>query len=165
MIGQASWVMDLTPELEEEISAYPLGTFLVVSPYATPRGEVLDEFCRRPGFATSADHPDGGLMTTPEMRELMAGMIGTHNIAFVSGGVVVPIRDGIDLPISDRYRVRVENDYGADMFIVSRVHIVGGQERIEGEVETDFIDVGKYVHRAGCYVNWNETEWTVLGDE
>jgi hypothetical protein len=107
------------------------------------------------------DHDDGGLMTTPEMRELMAGIIGTHNIGSVSGGVVVPIRDGIDLPMpSGKYRVRVENDYAADLFRVSRIHVVDGEERIEGSTEADFTDVGTLVYRASCYVNWDETEWT-----
>jgi hypothetical protein len=161
----ASWIRDLSadPQLRQETAAYGPDAFRVVSPYATPSGEALDEFYQTPGFEVHRDHEDGHLMTTPEMRELMTGMIGTHNIGSVSGGVVVPIRDGIDLPMpSGSYRVRVENDYGADLFRVSRIHIVDGQERIEGSVQTDFTDVGEFVHRAGCYVNWDETEWTVL---
>jgi hypothetical protein len=159
----ASWIRDLTadPQLREEIAEHGPDAFMVASPYATPSGEALDEFYRRPGFRTYTDHDDGGLMTTPEMRELMTGIIGLHNIASVSGGVVVPIRDGIDLPMpSGNYLVRIEYDYGADEFRVSRIHIVDGQERTEGSANTDFIGVGELVHRAGCYVNWDETQWT-----
>jgi hypothetical protein len=60
-------------------------------------------------------------MTTSEMRELMTGIIGPVNIASVACGVVVPIRDGIDLPMpSGTHRLRVENDYAAHLFRVSR---------------------------------------------
>jgi hypothetical protein len=159
----ASWVSDLTahPEIAEEVAAHGPDAFMVCSPYFTPSGAQLDEFCARPGFATHTEHEDGGLMTTPEMRELMAGIIGTHNIASVSGGVVVPVRDGIDLPMpSGRYRVRIENDYGEDLFVVSRIHIVDGVERVEGSAHIDCTGVGELVHRAGCYVNWSETQWT-----
>jgi hypothetical protein len=133
----ASWVRDLTtdPELREEVAAHGPDAFMVVGPYASPDGEALDEFSQAPGFEVYREHEDGGLMTTSEMRELMTGLIGTHNIASTSGGVVVPIRDGIDLPMpSGRYRVRIENDYGEDLFRVSRIHVVDGQERIEGSV-------------------------------
>lgn len=160
--SKPAWVSDLTadPEIREEIAAHGPDAFMV-RPFAQPgpRGE-LDEFAATTGFRTYTEHEDGGLQTTPEMRYLMAGIIGGPNIAATSGGVVVPIRDGIDLPMpSGEYRVRVENDYGADLFRVSRIHIVDGQERVEGSTEADFIDVGNLVYRAGCYVNWDEMEW------
>ncbi|MGO9384778.1 MAG: hypothetical protein ACLP4W_22470 [Mycobacterium sp.] len=158
-----TWVLDLTehPDLRDELAVHGPDAFFVVSPYASPSGEALDEYYRSRGFTVYQDHEDGGLMTTPEMRYLMAGLIGTHNIGSTSGGVVVPIRDGIDLPMpSGEYRVRVTNEYGDDLFTVSRIHIVDGQERVEGSVETDFVDVGELVHRAGCYVNWDEQQWT-----
>jgi hypothetical protein len=161
--SKPAWISDLTarPELAEEIAAHGPDAFMAASPYATPSGEALDEFHNRPGFRPYTDHEDGGLMTTPEMRYLMVGLIGTHNIGSTSGGVVVPIRDGIDLPTPlGAYRVRVEYRYGADLFRVSRVHIVDGEERIEGFAEPELREIGELVHRAGCYVNWDATQWT-----
>jgi hypothetical protein len=156
------WVRDLTDDamLREEIAPYGPDAFFVVSPYATPTGEALDEYWHTPGFRTYTENDDGDLETTPEMRYLMAGIIGTHNIGSTSGGVVVPIRDGIDLPMpSGQYIVRIENDYGADLFTVARIHIVDGEEVTEGKTDADLTAVGELVHRAGCYVNWDETEW------
>jgi hypothetical protein len=149
-----------TPGLAEELAVYGPDAFMVkMSAQPGPGGEC-DAYAQRPGFRVYIDHEDGELETSPEMRYLMVGLIGGPNIGGTSGGVVVPIRDGIDLPMpSGQYRVRVENNYGADLFVVSRIHIIDGEERVEGSVETDFIDVGELVYRAGCYVNYDETQW------
>jgi hypothetical protein len=64
---------------------------------------------------------------------------------------------------SGSYRVRIENEYSAELFRVSRIHLVDGQERVEGWVYAYSDDVGELVHRAGCYINWDETQWTDSG--
>lgn len=156
------WVTDLTewPDMREEIAVHGPAAFMVnLFAQPGPSGE-LDEYWHTPGFRTYQEHEDGELETTPEMRYLMAGIIGGPKIGATSGGVVVPIRDGIDLPMpSGQYIVRVENDYGADLFTVARIHIVDGEEVTEGKTEADFTEVGELVHRAGCYVNWDEAQW------
>jgi hypothetical protein len=148
-------------DLSAEAADYGPGAFMTTSFYSTSSGDDLDTYYRSPGFRVQADHEDGGLETTQEMRYLMVGLIGTPNICSISGGVVVPIRDGIDLPVGD-YRVRVVNDYGADMFVVSRIHVVDGQERVEGSIETDVVGVSELTYRAGMFRTWDATEWTDL---
>jgi hypothetical protein len=100
--SRPAWVYALPRDLElaDYITAHGPDAFMVVSPCASPSGEALDEYSRRPGFTTYTEHEDGGLETTLEMRYLMAGIIGTPNIGSISGGVVVPIRDGIELPVA-----------------------------------------------------------------
>ena len=88
----------IRPDLSAEAADYGPDAFMTASPYASPSGDDLDTCYRSPGFRVYADHEDVGLMTTQEMRYLMVGLIGTANICSISGGVVVPIRDGIDLP-------------------------------------------------------------------
>jgi hypothetical protein len=161
-INKPRWIMDLTnnPDLRKEIAEYGPDAFMVCSPYATPRGEELDKYVATPGFRQYTEHEDGGLVSTPEMRYLKVGMIGTDNIGATSGGVVVPIREGIDLPMpSRRYIVRVEEDWGADLLTVSRIHVIDGEEHVEGSVSAWCGNVGELVYRASCYVNWDATEW------
>jgi hypothetical protein len=157
------WIKELSefdPYSTEEYSKYGPDAFYCSGPYASPSGADLDRYVATPGFREYTEHEDGGLVATPEMRYLMVGMIGTHNVCGVSGGVVVPTRDGIDLPMpSGRYLVRIVNDWGQDEFTVSRIHIVNGKEQVEGQADAWCGNVGDLAYRAGMFSTWGATEW------
>ena len=83
----------------------------------------------------------------------LVSQIGAMNIMAISGGLVVPRKTGITLPVGDGYSVEIDLNF-MDFYDVKRVHTEGTTRTIKGEVEdVDFSQVGEAAYRASCYVN------------
>jgi hypothetical protein len=94
----------------------------------------------------------------PEQRQEMARQIGA-NLLPISGGRVVPIPDGIEMPCGSGYTVRVQLT-PIDEYTVSRVFRRGGKEFIHGQRQHVFFDeVSEVSYFASCYRSYSETEW------
>lgn len=100
-------------------------------------------------------------MIYPEQRQEIASQIGRGNILAISGGRVTAIADGIELPVSNGYRVRVVLD-PSDTYTVSRIFTRNGTEFVHGERSNTYCDeVSELAYRASCFRSYNETEWQV----
>ena len=85
-----------------------------------------------------------------DAREL-AAQVGVGNILAISGGRVGGRPTGIDLPVSNGYRVTV--DLAAnDTYVVRRVFKRGDREWIKGERREVYCDeVGEVAYYASCF--------------
>jgi hypothetical protein len=93
-------------------------------------------------------------------RQVMLAQIGRMNVLAISGGRVKALADGVELPVSQGYRVRVRYNEGADDYRVERVMVRGGKEFAKGEVDHVYCDqVGELAYRAGMYRSWDAEEW------
>lgn len=100
-------------------------------------------------------------MIYPEQRQEIARQIGMGNILAISGGRVIGIEDGIELPVSNGYRVRVVLD-PSDTYTVSRIFTRSGTEFIHGSRSDTYCDqVSEAAYRASCFRSYNEQEWQV----
>lgn len=98
-------------------------------------------------------------MITNDERNTIARQVGRGNILCISGGRVRPIEDGIELPVSNGYMVRIELTAGDD-YTVSRVFRRSGREWIKGQRTRVYCDeVGEAAYRAGMFRSWDETQW------
>lgn len=96
---------------------------------------------------------------SPEQRQEIAQQVGRMNILFISGGRVTPIENGIELPVSNGYRVRIELT-PMDDYTVSRIFKRGGKEFLKGLRERVYFDeVGEIAYRAGMFRSYDETTW------
>lgn len=81
------------------------------------------------------------------------------NILSISGGRWRPIDDGIELPVSNGYTVRVELT-PMDYYKVSRVFKRAGKEWIKGSLDdVDCFQVAEAAYRASCFRSYDEKEW------
>ena len=88
----------------------------------------------------------------------MARQIGA-NLLPISGGQVVGIADGIEMPCGSGFHVRVQLT-PIDEYTVSRVFRRGGEEWIHGQREHVFCDeVSEVAYFASCYRSYSATEW------
>lgn len=98
-----------------------------------------------------------------DSREL-AAQVGRMNIMCISGGRVGVRPTGIDLPVSNGYRVTI--DLAAnDTYVVRRVFKRGDKEWIKGERREVYCDeVGEAAYYAGMFrshpdaADWNAEE-------
>ena len=98
-------------------------------------------------------------ISADERREI-ARQIGNLNILSISGGRITPLPDGIELPVSSGYRVRVHLT-PADDYTVERVMVRGKKEFPKGERARVYADeVGEAAYYAGMFRSYDETEWT-----
>src|SRR5690349_829941 len=101
-------------------------------------------------------------MITHEIRQIMRQQIGLGNILSISGGRVIATATGLELPVSNGYRVRVEYDEGMDTYIVTRVLKRGDKEFIKGQRRDVYCDeLGEVAYKAGMFRSWDENEWPV----
>ena len=85
--------------------------------------------------------------------EVLVRQVGTMNIMAISGGLVLPRKTGITLPVGEGYSVEIDLNF-MDFYDVKRVFTEGTTRIIKGEVEdVDFSQVGEAAYRASCYVN------------
>lgn len=83
----------------------------------------------------------------------LVSQIGAMNIMAISGGLVIPRKTGITLPVGDGYSVEIDLNF-FDYYDVKRVYTEGTTRTIKGEVEdVDFTQIGGAAYRASCYVN------------
>lgn len=94
----------------------------------------------------------------PEQREEIVTQIGV-NILSISGGRVRALPDGIELPVSHGYRVRVRLT-PMDTYTVQRVMVRGAKEFLKGERTDVYADeVSEAAYYAGMFRSYDETEW------
>lgn len=94
-----------------------------------------------------------------DMRRTIAQQVGRMNILSISGGRVVATENGIELPISNGYSVRIELTV-MDDYTVSRIFKRAGKEWVKGSREGVYCDeVGEIAYRAGMFRSYDEKEW------
>jgi hypothetical protein len=99
-------------------------------------------------------------MIHPEQRQEITRQIGMGNILSISGGRVVPVENGVELPVSSGYHVRVVLDEGWDDYTISRIQRRGGKEYVHGEIDHVYCDqVGHFAYRAGMFRSFDKEEW------
>ena len=97
-----------------------------------------------------------------EQRAEILRQIGRMNVLAISGGRVTALADGVELPVSQGYRVRVQLT-GADDYTVSRVLVRAGREYSHGVRERTYCDeVGEAAYRASSYRSYDDDEWKVI---
>ena len=83
----------------------------------------------------------------------IVSQIGTMNIMAISGGLVMPRKTGVTLPVGEGYSVEIDLNF-MDFYDVKRVFTDGTTRVIKGEAEdVDCFQVGEVAYRASCYVN------------
>jgi hypothetical protein len=105
---------------------------------------------------------DGFRETGPEMRAEIVRQIGDRpfgNLSAISGGRVIPLPDGIELPVSNGYSVRVRLA-GNDTYTVQRIFTRAGRDSVKGErTDVYFEDVGQAAYYASCFRSHSQQEW------
>ena len=94
-----------------------------------------------------------------EQRQEIARQVGRMNILSISGGRVRAIDNGIELPVSNGYSVRIELTAGDD-YNVSRIFKRGAKEWVKGTAEGIYFDqVGNFAYYAGMFRSHEADEW------
>lgn len=96
-----------------------------------------------------------------EQRRDILAQIGQMNILAISGGRVTALPDGVELPVSSGYKVRVRLT-PMDEYTVQRVFVRAGKEFDKGTKDAWAGDVGSMAYYASCFRN-DDGEWTYLG--
>lgn len=95
----------------------------------------------------------------PEQRTEIVRQIGMGNLLSISGGRRYGIADGIELPVSNGYWVRVQLTADDD-YIVSRLFRRAGKEVIKGQRDRVYANqVGSATYFASCFRSYDEYEW------
>lgn len=96
---------------------------------------------------------------TDQQRETILQQIDSLNVLAISGGKVRRIPDGVELPVSHGYVVRVRLT-PLDMYRVERVFKRGAKECLKGYRNDVFCDdVGEAAYYASCFRN-DDGVWT-----
>lgn len=104
------------------------------------------------------------LSITTEQRAEILQQVGRMNVFAISGGRVGALPDGIELPVSNGYRVRVRLT-PSDYYRVERVFVRGGQEFDKGSMDdVDCFQVGNAAYFASCFRN-DDGNWTYGKDK
>ena len=91
-------------------------------------------------------------------RQEIARQIGA-NLMPISGGRVVGIADGIELPAGSGFHVRIQLT-PLDEYTVTRIFRRGGKEFEHGKREHVYCDeVSEVAYFASCHRSYSETEW------
>lgn len=89
----------------------------------------------------------------------IARQIGPATVASISGGRIRTLEDGIELPVSNGYRVRVHLD-PSDTYTVERVFVRAGQEFRKGSRSNVYCDeVSEVAYFAGMFRSYDADEW------
>ena len=114
-------------------------------------------------MTSAADYIAKQYPLTADERTMLVRQIGNMNLLAISGGRVTPILNGVDLPVSNGYLVRVLLDRASDTYIVQRVFRRAGQEWVKGERANVYWDeLPELAYRASCFSSYDENEWEVL---
>ncbi|UQX88712.1 hypothetical protein M6D93_01610 [Jatrophihabitans telluris] len=104
---------------------------------------------------------DGFRPTGPDERATILAQIGDGplgNVAAISGHRVVPLPDGVELPVSGGVKVRVRLT-ASDTYTVQRVRVRGKSEKLLGERENVHADsLAAVAYRAGMYESYGDSE-------
>lgn len=139
--------------MEETAVDLPVADVQAGNPRAEEQREPAAEPVSKPPFERRYLDVDG------DQRREMVRQIGNGNIFSISGGRVTGLVDGIELPVSNGYRVRVRLAAN-DTYTVQRIFTRSGVDRIKGEKHDVFADeVGEQAYRAGMFRSYDENEW------
>jgi hypothetical protein len=95
-----------------------------------------------------------------EARRTILRQIGNINVAAISGGRVVALPDGIDLPAGSGFHVIVTLDIASDTYTVKRVYRRAGRDFDHGSrTYVHCEDVGEFAYRASCFRSYADGEW------
>lgn len=98
-------------------------------------------------------------MITCEQRAEIVRQIGRPVVLSISGGRVATIDDGIELPVSNGYRVRIQLT-GTDDYTVTRIFRRGDREFTHGQVTRIYSDqLGNAAYYAGMFRSYDADEW------
>lgn len=96
-----------------------------------------------------------------DQRTQITRQVGQQVIWSISGGRVRALPDGVELPVSSGYRVRIRLAAN-DTYTVQRVLVRGGREWIKGERAGVYCDeVSDAAYYASCFRSHSATEWMV----
>lgn len=96
-----------------------------------------------------------------EEREQIVRQIGMGNILSISGGRVTYIADGIELPVSNGYKVRVQLT-PVDDYTVTRIFTRRGREFLHGRLDRVYADsIGNVAYYAGMFRSYDAEQWPV----
>lgn len=106
---------------------------------------------------------EGFRPTGPDERATIVSQIGDGplgNVAAISGHRVVPLPDGVELPVSGGVKVRVRLA-ADDTYTVQRVRVRGQSEKLLGERDGVYADsLPTVAYRAGMFASYgNSEEW------
>lgn len=94
-----------------------------------------------------------------EQRKEILRQIGTGNLLAISGGRVVALPDGVELPVSYGYHVRVQLT-PVDDYTVTRIFRRSRRDVQHGQMSSVYADtVGNAAYYAGMYRSYSATEW------
>lgn len=97
-------------------------------------------------------------------RAEIVRQIGKMNILAISGGRVIALQDGVELPVGAGYRVRVRLT-PADTYTVERVFVRNGSHFSKGiETQVYCDEVGEVAYRASCFRNDDAEYWPAALD-
>lgn len=96
-----------------------------------------------------------------EQRQEILRQIGRMNVLAISGGRVVALPDGVELPVGSGYRIRVRLT-PMDEYTVERVFVRAGQEFSKGIKDAWAGNVGSVAYYASCFRN-DDGVWTYMG--
>lgn len=97
-------------------------------------------------------------------RAEIARQIGKMNILAISGGRVIALQDGVELPVGSGYRVRVRLT-PSDVYTVERVFVRSGTHFSKGIEDNVYCDeVGETAYRASCFRNDDAEYWPAALD-
>lgn len=100
-----------------------------------------------------------------DMRRQMVAQIGRNTLLGISGGRIIPVKYGIELPVSNGYAVRVELD-GNDTYVVRRLFTRKPKGELlpvtylHGErTEVYCEDLSETAYVASCFRSYDASEW------
>lgn len=100
-----------------------------------------------------------------DQRATIVRQIGMMNVLAISGGRVLPLPDGIELPVGCGYSVRVRYT-PSDDYTVERMFKRAGVEYPKGtETMVYAMEVGETAYRASCFRNDDAEYWPAALDK
>lgn len=116
------------------------------------------------GIPRSHGLPKPALEVDERTRTIIRQQVGAATAAAISGGRIVNIPDGIEMPVGEGYSVRVRLN-AMDYYDVERVFSRGGKVRSCGIKENvDYREVSETAYYASCFRNDKEgTNWKYMG--
>lgn len=94
-----------------------------------------------------------------DIQTTIVHQIGRWNIAAISGGRIISIDNGIELPVSSGYRVRIILT-PADDYTVERIQVRGGKIYSHGVKDGVYAEnIADVAYRASSFRSYTRDEW------
>lgn len=104
--------------------------------------------------------PDWGFRGVDSRQRMeILRQVGHGNVLAISGGRFTPLPDGVEMPVSGGYQVRVRL-MASDTYQVERIFGRGDKEWIRGiREDVHATEVGQAAYYAGMFRSYDEGEW------